>query len=441
MTTIPVNRKPSVNAFAPVRARSPRLHIMCKLFLISLIIPFQFDIGFLRLSASRLFLLVMFVPLFLTWIRGGAGKIRFVDVSLLLFCLWSTLSFMLIHGVSKGVEASGILIVETMGAYLLARVYIRNAYSFYAMVAFLFGMVVILLPFALMETLTSRNLILSTANALGSSYDVVPKEPRWGLDRVQGPFSHPILFGVFCGAILTLVYFVLGFGRSWLRRVAQTAVVGFTAGLSLSSGPLSAMMAQVSLLIYDGALRWVRGRWLLLAGAVAVLIVLVELLANRTSTEIFIGLFAFSKHTAYNRLDIWTYGSASVLNNPLIGIGMNDWARPVWMVESVDMFWLLPAMRHGIPAGLFLQITVVGLFMTTAFKRIGDRRVASYRLGFVLCLFGYYLAGWTVHYWNEVYLHLMFILGSGVWILDWQPRRDGAAPMRRPQDAPERRDH
>ena len=63
----------------------------------------------------------------------------------------------------------------------------------------------------------------------------------------------------------------------------------------------------------------------------------------------------FNSGTAYWRLHIWNFGSAEVWRNPLFGIGLNDWARPSWMwTASVDNFWLLTAMRYGIPAFLLL---------------------------------------------------------------------------------------
>ncbi|MEM7236802.1 MAG: hypothetical protein AAF501_03110, partial [Pseudomonadota bacterium] len=319
---------------------------------------------------------------------------------------------------SRPVNVQKLNAIETMGGYLIGRVFIRNADDFKAAVLLLFRIVLLMLPFAVIEALTARNLLLEVANAIGKSYVLVQKEPRWGLDRAQGTFEHPILFGVACGTILTLVYFVLGYRRGRLTRIFKAALVGFTAGLSLSSGPLSALMAQTMMLCYDGVFRRLKGHWTLLAISVLCLTILIELVANRTSAEIFISYFAFSQATAYNRLHIWTYGSASVMNHPVFGIGFNDWVRPYYMSSSIDMFWLVPAVRHGIPAALLLQITFFSIFLGTIFKRLRDPRLAAFRLGFVLCLVGYYVAGWTVHYWNEVYLQFMFILGSGVWLLE-----------------------
>ncbi|MBY8978059.1 hypothetical protein KHP62_19770 [Rhodobacteraceae bacterium NNCM2] len=406
-----------------------RLAFPVAIFLIALFLPFIVNVGGLRLTPARATLVLMILPLIFYWISGRAGAIRLADITLFAFCLWCTLSFVIIHGF-EAIEAAGILFIETMGAYLLGRVFIRNADDFHAMVLFLFRIILLLLPFAIIEALTSRALLIEVANAIGNSHAIVQKEPRWGLDRVQGPFEHPILFGVACGTMLTLVYFVLGYGSSWLWRNVKTAFVGLTAALSLSSGPLSALMAQTLLLVYDGVFKKIRPRWIILAVCAFCLTVLIELVANRNSAEIFISYFAFSQATAYNRIHIWTYGFASVLKHPVFGIGFNDWVRPYYMTASIDMFWLVPAVRHGLPAALLLQFSFFSILLGAIFTKLRDPRLAAYRLGFVLCLIGYYVAGWTVHYWNEVYLHFMFILGSGVWMIAPREKKRKASQRR-----------
>jgi hypothetical protein len=286
-----------------------------------------------------------------------------------------------------------------------------------------------LLPFALYESLTTTNLLLRLANAVASSFDVVPKEPRLGLDRAQGPFEHPILFGVFCGAGVALSYYVLGYGAAFLQRIARTAAVVLTSGLALSSGPLAAILTQCLLIGWDVVLKPIKARWTIFAVGFASCWALVEAVANRSAAEIFIAYFAFSPWTAYNRLRIWEFGSASVLNNPVFGVGFNDWVRPWWMSASIDMFWLLPAVRHGLAAGLLLQATVVLIFVKIAFTPIRDPRLRSYRLGFLICLVGFYVAGWTVHYWNAIYVFFLFFLGGGIWMLDVRRRDEGPGPV------------
>jgi len=45
--------------------------------------------------------------------------------------------------------------------------------------------------------------------------------------------------------------------------------------------------------------------------------------------------------------------------HPVFGIGYGDWARPNWIPASVDNFWLLTAMRHGVPGLGFLAAAFI----------------------------------------------------------------------------------
>ncbi|MCI2401177.1 hypothetical protein [Aliiroseovarius subalbicans] len=391
------------------------------MLLVSLIFPFIIFVGPLRLSVYRLVLLIFFFPVVFTWLRGGAGRIRLADLALLFFCAWSTLSYAVIHGTAVSIERGGIVLVETMGAYLLARCYIRNADSFLLMVRVLFWIIAILLPFAAFEALTGQNLLLKFFDAIYPSYRDVYKEPRWGMRRVQGPFEHPILFGVFCGSAVGLVHLVLGYEKAFVSRVFRSAIVSVAAFFSLSSGPLVAAGIQISLLLWNGVFCTVKSRWKILFSLSLIGWFVISMASNRSVPQIVISLLAFNTSSAWNRLRIWEYGSASVLKHPVFGIGLNDWERAPWMVDSVDMFWLVPAMRHGFPGGISLHLAL-GLVVLGILLRKGlSKRQNQFRTGFLITMAGFYISGWTVHYWNATYVLFMFLLGSGAWLLDAKP--------------------
>ena len=400
-----------------IEKRRRKLALPVVIFLVSLVFPFLFQIGPLQLSANRLVLLVLFLPCLLLWLRGRAGPILTADIALLLMWFWFTISFLVIHGAGAIVEPSGITLIETIGPFLLARCFVKDAESFRAAVALLFAIIVAMLPFAVYETLTGRNILLEFASSIWFSGHDAVKDPRWGLDRVEGVMGHPILFGVFCGGPLALIYYVLCYGASRSKRLLKTGLVGVTASLSLSSGPLTALAMQVMLISWDRFLKSVRSRWKILAGGVLSLVVAIELAANRSTPEIFIAYFAFNRRSANNRLNIWEYGTQSVANHPLFGIGRNDWERAPWMTSSMDMFWLVPAVRSGLPAAILLQVAFFSLFFSVALKGGLDDRTSHYRTGYLITMVAFYVAGWTVDYWKTVYVFFLFLLGSGAWIL------------------------
>ena len=88
-------------------------------------------------------LLLAFFPTFLRWIGRKAGPILLPDVLLLCFALWASMTFAIAHGVTEAIEPSGVLLLETFGAYLLARVYIRDISSFRSLSRLLFLIVVV----------------------------------------------------------------------------------------------------------------------------------------------------------------------------------------------------------------------------------------------------------------------------------------------------------
>ncbi|MEM9969925.1 MAG: polymerase [Pseudomonadota bacterium] len=401
----------------PARTRVP---LPVLLLLCGLIVPMFFSLGGLKLSAYRVVLLLLFLPAFGQWAIGRAGPIRMADLAIIAFCGWCTLSYVVIHGTSAGIEGGGILFVETVGAYMLARVYIRTPEAFYATVRLLFVIVMMILPFTVFETLTGRNLILEIARAIASSHNIVDMDKRLGLNRTQGPFPHPIGYGVFCGSILGLAFFVLGYGQTLFRRVVQTALVTMAAFFSLSSGPLISLAGQIGLTSYDRIMQGVKARWFLLIGSMALFIMAIEVVAKRNSAEILISIAAFSAKTGLNRLRIFDYGMLSVSNHPMFGVGFGEWERAEHMPKSIDMFWIVAAVRHGAPAGLLLHAFFVLVFIGIAMVPIRNRRIADYRTGYLISMAGLYAAGWTVHYWTEVYVLFMFLLGSAIWMMDWR---------------------
>lgn len=400
------------------------------LFLVSLALPWIITLGPLRLSAYRLVLLAMILPCLAMWFTGKAGRVRVADIALLVYCFWCFVSIVVIHGVSAAVEPAGIIFLETIGAYLLARCFVRSADDFRGVVRVLFRMVVVLAPFALFEAYTGRNVLLEVFARFGPTSPDIFMDPRWGLRRVHAVFEHPILFGVITGSIFALTHLVLGYGKSLPRRWLATGLVGMTAFLSLSAGPITALTGQGMLLAWNAVLAGVAARWKILAGFMALAFVAAELLTNRSLPVIFISYFAFDTESAWVRIAIWRYGSASVMNHPLFGIGFNEWARPEWMTFSIDMFWIVDAIRHGLVAALALMLAFFSICLAVAFKPGLDNRVSACRTAFLISMTGYFLAGWTVYFWNAAFVLFIFMLGSGVWMLDVQPAQERARRRR-----------
>ncbi len=70
------------------------------LFLVCLAVPLYFNVGAVKLTPTRIFLLVMLVPLTIQLLSGKAGKVRGIDICLLLFMLWMAVVMLYHHGLS-----------------------------------------------------------------------------------------------------------------------------------------------------------------------------------------------------------------------------------------------------------------------------------------------------------------------------------------------------
>jgi hypothetical protein len=388
------------------------------LFLVSLVVPWIPKVGPLSLPIPRLILLVMVLPCLAQWVTGRAGRIRAADIAILLFCLWCALSLVVNHGTAFAVQPAGMLFVETMGAYFLSRCYIRSADDFLNMARVLFRIVAFLFPFALIEALTGRNVLLQLFSAILPSYPDSAGDLRGSLYRVQAVFEHPILFGICVSSVLPLTHLVLGRGKPPFERWWRTGLVGATAYLSLSSAPLAALVLQGLLMMWNWLLRSVSYRWKILWGAFLASYLFVEFGSNQSPVQFYISYLTFNPHTGWHRLMIWEYGSASVVNNPLFGVGLGNWVRASWMDGSVDMFWLVNAMRHGLPAGLLIVSALLMLFLAVSFRKDLDERLNACRMAYLIMMMSFFIVGWTVHLWGMAYIWFVFLLGSGAWLLD-----------------------
>ena len=255
-----------------------------------------------------------------------------------------------------------------------------------------------------------------------------------GANRVQGPFSHPIHFGVFVLSLVGVSYYVLGYNRPWITRVFRAVIITLTGAFCLSSGPLVSVMSQLNVIVWDGIMKSVRQRWHILLGLSAAGFIVVDLISNRTPFHVVASYLAFNPGTAYSRINIWIWGTKNIFDNPVFGIGFNDWERLPFMTDSVDMFWILPAMQNGIPVWILWLTLFFSIFLTVAYRSGLDERTSWYRTGFLVTVFGMFMVGWTVHFWTHTYAFFIFLLAAGIWFCDHEERSETAEQRTMPSD-------
>lgn len=393
-------------------AREGARALLAIVFAFSLIVPSYFFVGPLRLSPLLLLLLASFPPLVLIWIAGG---VRLPDLMVLSAALWAALSLLVNEGARDGWEPAGIVILQTFGAYLVGRCSIRDPAAMTRLALTGALIVGLLLPFAIYESLTGDALYLALFAKLGPALAPVETPGRLGLDRAQAAFEHPILYGIFVSSTFALAWTALSHPAA---RIAVGLMVGLATFLSLSTGALLCLIVQLGLLAWAGLFRGLAARWLVLSLLVLAAYAAVDLLSNRTPFEVFASYLTLNPHSAYNRVLIWQHGSAEVLRNPVLGIALSAWERPDWMPGSVDMFWLLIAMRHGVPAVVLLGGACLLLMWRAGRRRDLDARSRRLRLGLIVALVGVFTAIWSVHLWNASYCWMMFLTGCLGWLAE-----------------------
>lgn len=396
---------------------------LATLFLLCILLPtsISFLVGEFRLTPYRVLLLISFLPTaFIVFSGKRGGRIR-SDWLMLLFAVWGPLALLIHHGFDVAYKTGGIFVVEALGPYLLARVIIRRPEHVRSLAALLTVIVLILLAFTIPESITGKHFLREFFAALQGSAFYSEINTRYGFHRAFGPFDHPILYGVFCASV---------FGLSWCAltrsdsispfRFTRSSAVVLAAMTSLSSGAMAALMTQFVITGWERVTRSVRKRWILLGSGIAGGYLVIDLLSNRTGLHVLLSYLTFSSATAYGRMNIWRYGKAEVLRNPLFGIGLNEWERPAWMISgSVDNFWLLNAMRYGLPGGL--AVLLASLFMVIAVGKAIPRQPhlvdRLLRFGWITSMVGLMVSAFTVHYWNASFVYFTFFLGAGACLI------------------------
>lgn len=322
------------------------------------------------------------------------------------------------------VTQMGSMGVEFLGGYLLGRLYIKDLDTFLSLLRALGLIVMFLLPFAAIESLTSRSLILSAMSSLPGSdtFRQFTMRPRWGLFRAQGISPHPILFGVLTSLAFAIVMHGLqGVVRNTTRYLMALAAVGCVF-FSLSAGAFIGIVYQAFLLFWFFTFRRVHRRWLLLFALVSLAYIIIDLLSNRDPIRIFMTYATFSAHTAFIRMHIFDWGMVNVWANPVFGLGFRDWVRADFLRDTVDNFWLLNAMRYGIPGFLMIAFGYFWCLAKVALKNVGsDPFMLNARRAWVIAFSSLALSLVTVHVWSSTYSMVFFLYGSGVWFLLVRP--------------------
>ena len=400
-----------------------QLRLPVLLFILTIMIPIQGNLGGIVLSGNRLLLLFLIIPLTINLIMGRYGRILIVDIMFFLHVFWGIVA-LLVNNPDRALLFMGSNSIEFIGGYLIGRAFVRTSEEFLALCRLVVGLVVLTFPLALYETFSGNPVLIRALESLPgvSSTTTGLSSPRFGLERVQVFLAHPIHYGLFTGMLLSIVFVGFKGQMSDAKRYGLTLIILACTLLSLSSGPLLAFFLQLGLVFWAWLFRGIKTRWLVLLCAAVVAYVVVDLLSNRTPFRVFMHYLTLNAHTAYWRGLIFEWGMVNVWANPIFGLGLNDWVRPVYMYSgSMDNFWLLMAVRYGIPGFMFL---VIGYGL--ALWRVGSRNLDcnrtmwQFRRAWMISMMGLTFALFATHIWGPLYSYTFFFFGAGMWFITAQ---------------------
>lgn len=392
------------------------------LYLLTIVIPAEFAVGSIVLMPTRVVLMILLIPMTINLVSGKYGRILAVDIFFFLHMVWATFAIA-VNNPDRVIENVGSSVVEFLGGYLMGRAYIRTPGQLQKLAIGLLIMNAVLLPFSIPEALNGVAIIPKFIASLPgvTSVKQVTYEKRMHLERVQNAFAHPIHYGLFCSVCFSLVFIGLRGRISNSMRMIGTAIVFLGVFLSLSSGALLSALLQIGLFAWAFIFRNVQRKWLMLLGLFALMYVFIDLASNRTPSKVLMSYATFSAQTAYYRSIINDWGMRNVWANPIFGLGLRAWVKPAFMTTtSVDDFWLVMAMRYGIP-GFLLLVIGYGLALIKIGRRNfeGNELVSRLRLVWMITFAGLSFTLVTVHVWTAIYTFVFFLFGAGMWMAEY----------------------
>lgn len=400
------------------------LRIIALLFFISIFIPVEFYTmaGSVRIEVYRIILGLALIYAFFN-LNKVLAQIDLADILLFGLIGIAFASFWHNHSLQKAIESTGLYALETLGAFYLARMFINTPERFYKFNKFFIFVIMLLLVVTVYESFAKHRILHELAESFTGNKSLdfrlyTHYYIRGDIMRATSVFAHPILFGTLSAMFFPFAVIAFLRLRTTLNGLGLFSLM-LSMIMTLSSAPLLALIFQgfTGLLVkfWDSARRlWVA----LFFGGIAGAMIL-NAASNRGFFGILISYLTFNPNTGYFRMLQWEYSFDDILTNPILGIAHNDWTRPYWkdwMGDSIDSFWLLLTLQHGIFAALIV-LTACFYVVFNTLNRVSQQpdsvrwMVTAWLLAFMSLI----LIGFTVDYFGKLQPLFFFMLGAIGW--------------------------
>ena len=387
-----------------------------------LILPIEVKLNFagFNIYSYRGVIIILLIPAIVRAIKD-LKSFKIFDVLILASCIWTIIAFTYRNGFEGGFLRSFAIFLDTFGAYLIARTSVRSLSDLRAFLILIMPGVLFAGVFLLIESLTGRLILRPLfASVFGGAVNYeggvaqgalqLLSERRLGLLRAYSTFSYPILGGTILASLIP-IYFLSGI-RSWpfILGLAGSCFAFFT----VSSAAIIALGLGFGLIMFDRLLPRLRPlNWHYVIGAGTAYAVLINFILESGIVGV-IGRFTLNPATAYIRRLQWEYGTQSISNNPIFGIGFDEYERAEWMTAAIDAHFLSIGIRDGLATPLLLFAAVILIMVAIGKRAISEKKqerdlllAVNFSIGILVFI------SMTVTYFSEANIWFMMVLGIG----------------------------
>jgi len=412
-------------------------HVAIFLMLTVLVpVEFGFFVGPLFFTWSKLFLFV-FTPVAFV-LAASRLKLYAFDWVIIAHVVWSVFAFLVMFGPGEGLEMAGTFAIETLTVYLLVRLYVRTPQDVMGTLGLLLVLAAVAMALAVPEALSGRRYVHEFARSITGHWYNFSDETRLGMLRAASTFEHPILFGMFCAALLAPLWYA----TTGIVRIVCVGFIGLGTFFSLSSAPLLVFVAQAGLIVVERVTKWLKGRVKIISLGLLGMVVALELFTGRGAIG-WVTMVMLNPATAWYRKAQIEYTMDDIMRHPLFGIGAETFTRPHWLSGSIDNHYIFLALRSGLPAVIFFLLACYLIWRVLARIDLATQPEAFARLrkGWGLMMAGLLLGAVTVTYFGRMQPLFFFYIAIGASLAAGavaRARQMAPAPLRRGRRAARR---
>lgn len=371
--------------------------LVAYLLLIGVALPSSITVyvGGAKFIPARIAICLLLLPALFQLFRNR--RIGAPDICIFAAAIW------MLAAVSQTDESwsnTAAVVLEFAGGYILARAYFFERLQLETFVRVLKIITISIVLMAALEHLTGNNipeLLLGMPNS-GHEY-------RYGLMRAYATFPHAILYGTFCavaGAIL------LYSERTSSGRIMYGGICLIGCLLAMSTAPLMAFSIAIAVYCYDRFMSAYPWRWQVILTIMIVFLVIVFATANKPVSWL-VAHLTLDPATGYFRVATWDNALHYIGLSPYVGYGFASYAPEDFFANaSADAVWLTMSLRFGVPATALLFLANIISFYrsgpSSGTWRFTDPCMSNLRTGFTLALALFMFVGFTVHYWNNIWI-------------------------------------